>query len=343
MKKAPLRSVLADTAVMDEIRNSNETLEAARSFPGKESLDVLLAGDEGALREGGYTQTEAIILLRGRPALIIQDGVWENPPSAEIRNRLAPADAALKATIPKVGRVEILDYSMDYIGTGWMVDEDILITNRHVAELFGDKRGNLFSFRADPEGGLYQARVDFRREFQRSAISQAAIKEIIFIEEQDELRPDMALVRMERASGVLPSPIELDPVVPAFHNNIAVIGYPAEDPRNDAFAMRDIFKGVYNVKRLSPGRVSGVRSDGKLLEHDCTTLGGNSGSVVLNLETGKACGLHFSGTYRDRNFAVTSAWLKARLAELEPAPVSVPGMPQRGRRRCCGSRTGEGS
>lgn len=328
MKKAPLRSVLTDTAVMDEIRNNNETLEAARSSPGNESLDILLAGDEAALREGGYTQTEAIILLRGRPALVIQDGFWEDPKSAEIRNRLAPAEAVLKATIPKVGRVEILDYGMDYIGTGWMIEEDILITNRHVAELFGEKRGNLFSFRANPEGALYHARVDFRREFQRSIISQAAVRDIIFIEERNELRPDMALVRMDRTSGVLPSPIELDSAVPAFRSNIAVIGYPAEDPRNDAFAMRNIFKGVYNVKRLSPGWVSGVRPDGKLLEHDCTTLGGNSGSVVLNLETGKACGLHFSGTYRDRNFAVTSAWLKARLAELGSLHVTVPATPK---------------
>ncbi len=324
MKKAPLRSLLADTAVMDEIRNNTQSLEAAGSPADSESLDVLLAGDEGAIRDGEYTAMEAIILLRGRPALVIQDGAWENPDSAEIRDRLAPAQAALKATIPKVGRVEILDYSLDYVGTGWMLDEDILITNRHVAEAFGEKRGNVFSFRANAEGQLYQARVDFLREFQRTALSQATIKEIIFIEERNQLRPDMALVRVERASGVLPSPIELDSVAPAFRNNIAVIGYPAEDPRNDAFAMRDIFKGIYNVKRLSPGWVSGVRPDGKLLEHDCTTLGGNSGSVVLNLETGKACGLHFSGSYRDRNFAVSAAWLKARLAELEPTRVSVP-------------------
>ncbi len=324
MKKAPLRSLLADTAVMDEIRNSTQTLEAAGSPADSESLDVLLAGDEGAIREGEYTAMEAIILLHGRPALVIQDGAWENPESTEIRDRLAPAQAALKATIPKVGRVEILDYSLDYVGTGWMLDEDILITNRHVADSFGEKRGNVFSFRANPAGELYQARVDFLREFQRSAASQAAVKEIIFIEERNELRPDMALVRLDRAGGVLPSPIELDSVTPAFRNNIAVVGYPAEDPRNDAFAMRDIFKGIYNVKRLSPGWVSGVRPDGKLLEHDCTTLGGNSGSVVLNLETGKACGLHFSGSYRDRNFAVSAAWLKARLAELEPTRVSVP-------------------
>jgi endonuclease G len=308
---------------MNEIRNDNTTLEAARSSSGNESLDVLLAGDAAALSQGGLTQTEAIILLRGRPALVIQDGAWEDPKSAEIRQRLAPAEAVLKATIPKVGRVEILDYRMDYVGTGWMIEEDVLITNRHVAELFGEKRGNLFSFRANAEGSLYKARVDFRREYQRSSISQAAIKDIIFIEEPSELRPDMALVRMDKSSGALPSPIELDSAVPSFRNNIAVIGYPAEDPRNDAFAMRDIFKGIYNVKRLSPGWVSGVRSDGKLLEHDCTTLGGNSGSVVMNLESGKACGLHFSGTYRDKNFAVTSAWLKARLAELGPVRVTM--------------------
>ncbi len=324
MNKSPLRSVLADKAVMDEIRNSNETLEAARTSLGNESLDVLLTGNEVALREGGYTQTEAIILLKGRPALIIQDGIWENPKSAEIIARLAPAEAFIKDTIPKVGRVEILNFSMDYIGTGWMVDEGILITNRHVAELFGQKRGNLFSFRASPEGDLYQVRVDFKREYQRSDIAQAAVKDIIFIDENSELRPDMALVILDKASGVLPSPIELDTRVPDFQNNIAVIGYPAEDPRNDAFAMRDIFKGVYNVKRLSPGRVSGIRPDGKLLEHDCTTLGGNSGSVVINLETKKACGLHFSGTYRDRNFAVTSLWIKSRLAELTPNRIIIP-------------------
>ena len=43
--------------------------------------------------------------------------------------------------------------------------------------------------------------------------------------------------------------------------------------------MDDIFRGVYNMKRLSPGWIIGVRPDGKLVEHDCTTLGGNSGPV----------------------------------------------------------------
>jgi endonuclease G len=114
----------------------------------------------------------------------------------------------------------------------------------------------------------------------------------------------------------LPTPIPLDDANPEFDTDIAVIGYPAEDSRNDAFAMRKIFSGIYNVKRLSPGKVRGVDFDGKRLIQDCSTLGGNSGSVVINLNTGKACGLHFSGNYRVNNYAVTVGWLKSRLSEI---------------------------
>jgi endonuclease G len=325
-QKTPLLSILGDTAVMDELRNDNESLEAARSGSGSESLDVLLEANESGVTDGGYTQVEAIILLKGRPALVIQDGLWEEPKSTEIRNRIAPAAAALKSAIPKIGRVEILNFASDFVGTGWMIEEDLLITNRHVASLFGERRGATFAFRTNASGQLLEARIDFRREYQRSAIAQAAIKDIVFIEESGDLRPDMALVRLDK-SAPLPEPVELDSASTRFRNNIAVIGYPARDPRNDAFAMDDIFRGVYNVKRLSPGWIIGVRPDGKLVEHDCTTLGGNSGSVVFNLESRKACGLHFSGSYLERNFAVSSLWLKARLAELGRPQITVPCKP----------------
>ena len=40
------------------------------------------------------------------------------------------------------------------------------------------------------------------------------------------------------------------------------------------------------------------------MTHDCTTLGGNSGSPVVDLATGKVCGLHFSGGFLRTNYAV---------------------------------------
>jgi V8-like Glu-specific endopeptidase len=38
--------------------------------------------------------------------------------------------------------------------------------------------------------------------------------------------------------------------------------------------------------------------------HDCSKLGGNSGSCVIDLETNQVIGLHFGGRYLGRNSAV---------------------------------------
>jgi endonuclease G len=50
--------------------------------------------------------------------------------------------------------------------------------------------------------------------------------------------------------------------------------------------------------------------------HNCTTLGGNSGSVVLDLDTGEALGLHFSGSFLRTNYAVRADRVKERLDAL---------------------------
>lgn len=318
--KHSLKQLLADKAVIEEIQNKlgKSGLESAAGgfSDGSESnLDVLLSGDERGVMEGDYTQLEAIVLIEGRPPLLIQDGTWQTPDLDTIKARLEQSREALEEAIPKVGRVEVLNLG-DYLGTGWMIDEGIMITNRHVAEVFAARMGNNFDFKRDVTGERYRARVDFLREHDRSAEWQAKISEIVFLEEAGGVRPDMALIRLDSGGTSLASPIALDDANPEFDADIAVIGYPAEDSRNDAFAMKKIFGSIYNVKRLSPGKVRGVDFDGKRLIHDCTTLGGNSGSVVLNLNTGKACGLHFSGNYRVNNYAVSVGWLKSRLAEI---------------------------
>lgn len=326
IKKPTLVSILGDVELLSEMRDGSG-LEAARSNLPGDALDRLVEGRADAIGLGALTQAEAIILLKGRPALLIQDGAWEDPGSRVISQRLGDR-APLEAAIAAVGRVEILDYRSDFVGSGWMIAEDTLITNRHVAELFAERNDKTFAFRTNGEGELYKARVDFKREHDRTATMQASVLEILFLEERSSVRPDFALIRLDQGEIRLPAPIELDTSGVAFDAEqpaeLAVIGYPAEDSRNDAFAMRRIFDSIYNVKRLSPGRLMGVRPDGKVLEHDCTSLGGSSGSVVINLATGRACGLHFSGSYRDRNLAVTTTWIKSRLAELETRLIAIP-------------------
>ena len=44
-----------------------------------------------------------------------------------------------------------------------------------------------------------------------------------------------------------------------------------------------------------------------MLEHDASTLGGNSGSVILDMATGLAIGLHFAGSFLQANYAIPAA------------------------------------
>lgn len=346
--KGTLRSLLHDRAVMDslladraQLRAELEAasgggaqptgLEAVRTDDLAPRLDAVLEGREApGEAAGGFNALEAIILLRGRPVLLVQQDAWQPPRSNEIAQWLGDptqADNPLRRRVPSVGRIEIVgDSDQDYIGTGWMLTEDVLLTNRHVAEAFGVKRGDgAFTFRRQPSGEEMRVRADFKREYQRADLLQVGVRDLIYIAPPGDIFPDMALLRLDRGGPALPQPIELDdkPLVidPNNLQPLAVLGYPAEDSRNDAMASRQIFDGIYRVKRLSPGRVMTVAPNGRLLEHDCTTLGGNSGSPVINLATGRACGLHFAGTYRSRNFAVTAGWLKAQLAELETRRV----------------------
>ena len=78
-----------------------------------------------------------------------------------------------------------------------------------------------------------------------------------------------------------------------------------------------------------------MRVNGDEIEHDCSTLGGNSGSLVVDLATGCAVGLHFAGQYMTANYAVSSTRLASLMQDLKQgklgtnpafsiAPVSPP-------------------
>jgi hypothetical protein len=87
---------------------------------------------------------------------------------------------------------------------------------------------------------------------------------------------------------------------------VYLIGYPATDNQGitPPEVLTRIFGGIYEVKRLQPGTITAISKALPRFAHDCSTLGGNSGSCVVDLETHKVIGLHFSGSYRDTNYAV---------------------------------------
>ncbi|MGH9252761.1 MAG: trypsin-like serine peptidase, partial [Acidimicrobiales bacterium] len=259
---------------------------------------------------------EAIILVMGRPVLLVRndDVDLATLETDTWRARLEQARPALRSAILSVGRIDLDNNpQFDWVGTGWVVADDVIVTNRHVASEFARREGDLFTFRTSFLGQM-GARVDFKEEFEGPAPDEFRVAEVLHIEA--EPGPDMAFLRVDWGSGASRAPIRLAPSTQP-GRGIAVIGYPAKDTRTSIPAEMDrIFGALYNVKRLAPGDVTAVREQEQLVNHDCTTLGGNSGSVVLDLETGEAVALHFAGRERDRNFAVPARAVRARLEEL---------------------------
>jgi len=242
---------------------------------------------------------EAIVHLFGRPALLVQDGDFAAPPPEW--QMLEDRRTMLKGALPSVGRVELDGHhTYPWCGTAFLVGDGILMTNRHVAEIFSQQSGKAWKFLRG-----VKARVDYKEEYQRDKANEFKVDKVLTIHPTY----DLALLSVAKKGGKgakSPAPLELSGKAPKATKDadVAVIGYPAYDSRNGAQAQLDIFKNIYNVKRLQPGKTTGLKEAPQILGHDASTLGGNSGSCVLDLESGRIVGLHFGGQYLKGNVSV---------------------------------------
>jgi endonuclease G len=309
-----LVSTLASTdrALADEIR----AIRGSRSFAvsGSRSLPASVRN---------------IVLRVGRPVLAIAANApllhFKDSESSVWRARLQASAPLLQRAAQAVGRIEITGLpGFTFVGTGWLVDKTTVVTNRHVAQTFAQRAGAGFTFKRASRTRSMTADIDFLEEAGRFAQLEFPIVEILHIEE--EAGPDFALLRVQNESGrhTLAPPIPLAASSPKPEQQVAVIGYPARDSRvPDAQLMQSIFGNVYDKKRLAPGQITKARKD--VVFHDCSTLGGNSGSVVLDLATGEAVGLHFAGRFLEANYAVPAAIVASRLEQvLRPRPGRPP-------------------
>ena len=275
---------------------------------------------------------ELIVLRKGRPVLPIQRNevdvrVIDDDAAELIRARLHAASAFLRAAIPAVGRIEVQNNPFyDWVGTGWLVAPEVIVTNRHVAQAFGMRDAARFVFRPGLDASRPQAgRIDFLEEIGLGEPLEVALAEIVWI--APDAGPDVAFLRLAAARPDV-APIALADAAAASGAQVAVIGYPARDSRvPNSGLMDDIFGEVYDKKRLAPGQLT--LTGAAELQHDCTTLGGNSGSVLLDLATGKAAGLHFSGVYLRSNYAVPASVVGGLIASRpwqgSDAPDAAPG------------------
>jgi endonuclease G len=255
---------------------------------------------------------ESVVLPLARPTLLVQDNDFANAPLEYWQQRLNAARAKIKQCIREVGRVELKNHDrLEWNGTAWRVRPTVAVTNAHVAQEFVARKGAKWVFRTNSSGKSIHSRIDFKEEYDRPEEEELAVTDILYLEEGDG--PDMALLQVEGGPEHNPG-IELaDNVAP--NCEVVAIGYPKYDSSvPDPDILVSIFGGIYDVKRLSPGVINGA--DARLLQHDCSTLGGSSGSAIVDLATGRAMGLHFGGAYTISNYAVPAPVITARLAQL---------------------------
>jgi len=277
----------------------------------------------GAAPSGGMGMaTEAIIVAYGRPSLIIQDGTFAVPESSQWRQVLLTNQRAIETAIASVGRIELINhFTYDWVGTGWLVAPDIVVTNRHVAEIFCDRENGGFSFARNIVNQTIGARLDLREEYDRPQSAEIAVEKIIYVAPSGARHPDIAILKV-KSDAALPDPLPLSAKHLKRDDIVGVIGYPAYDSRNGADEMKRYFGDIFDVKRFAPGRVQQNDDEFHYFLSDYTSLGGNSGSAVIDLESGEVVGLHFAGRFMEANFAVKTSQIKDALTGVAvAAPV----------------------
>lgn len=262
------------------------------------------------------------IVLEQRPVLYIRKD-WidhENvtllgAEAVELVDKLAAAEAKLKPLMPLVGRVDVTGYpvAIDYVGTGWFVADDIVVTNRHVATLIARRDGAKWTFTRGLGNKPIDVAFNTLHEFDDLVADETRrfdIDSVVYIE-PDSSPNDIAFLKIRRRTdGSLPGFLQVAAVDASENLPVVTVGYPAKAGRDviaDQALMTQLYRDQYKVKRAAPGLI--MQGQNQMTLHDCTTLGGASGAAVFDLASGNVVGLHFAGISKKANLAMPSSVL----------------------------------
>jgi hypothetical protein len=202
---------------------------------------------------------------------------------------------SVKPYLYSVGRIDSLS-TRNSIGTGFLVSENVLATNRHVLDQLSGGTDEL-------EKG--QAVVRFGQE--HGTPDRLGIVNIVGVVALHESL-DIALLEIEKPDNATPStPVTVETGAARDGDAVVAVGYPFDDPARNPLFIRALFGGKFGVKRAAPGEV--IKISAQSVFHDCSTLGGNSGSPIFSMKTARVVGIHSDGFFMFRNEAVDGASL----------------------------------
>ena len=339
---------------MQIIQQAQDTIRLLQLKKGRKALEKLAqtkgVSDKESVMRSYADDLEAIILAKYRPALLIKRG-YKLDKDIERLGTLEDGKnkwSAVLATVAhanfdaasgwggalwaakQVGRIETGNRSPSWLGTGFRITKDLVLTNRHVLTeqdfCWHDDNGKVKT-----SGNPY---VEFEALYLETLPKSAVeFDEVPYMARP--LQHDIGVVHLDLDAApqeyTTSTPLSLYPE-PIPENTLKgrlvyVLGHPYLDSRDPADEMDLVFRGIFGVKRLMPGRLHLEKPLGEkqidetqtlpVLQHDCSTLGGASGSCVIDLgpadptqpkgpSYGKVIGLHFAGVYKVSNYAVPS-------------------------------------
>lgn len=315
--------------------------EARRAFDEADRALRRLAaeGPDAKLSPSEDIMLEAVIKTDGsRPSVPVQDGFIDlaNPILGDWADDAAMDQAALRRAIASTGRIiRGGDLGPDAVfGTGWMIGPGLVATAQHVLEdLYVLHDGQW----VERFGG--EITIDFHVEADRPERPADRVR-ILGVERSspDIIGGTLNLANLDAAvlkldlTGPEPPPPLIFEKPPATRNDprIHIVGHPArpfnlapDDPTvpvEDLTALTSrivqlIFGDRFGIKRWSPGElvtdVGKIAADvhRRVMTHDASTLGGNSGSPVFDFHSihDRVVGLHYAGRFREANYCHPTA------------------------------------
>lgn len=321
----------------DPANDADPTIAAARKRLGgmiARTAERFAAGPvDGPPPQMPRAATEAIVMLTGRPALRVVNGMIDpkDPGIDHWASELGPPRTALKPLIDAVGRIDVRrDGGDHHIGTGWVMADGLIATNRHVIEMFSQpipSANGAARFELSEEVSITfdETAANPARRFRIRSVVACGPKRIG--DTVDIRKLDLAALEVETtnaAGAALPTPIPPG-ALPAQgpETRLIIVGYPAKpvfsaqiDPATGEVSpeiwdrLWEIFQNNYGHKYISPGLVKAwpgqISGDVRqwAFTHDATTLGGCSGAPVVFLSPPfSGAGLHFGGAPLRQNMA----------------------------------------